>query len=94
MWLKLKKTQEFIPVNEQMTQKVYLDGSNGWCILQKDGKKYHISQEERDTLDQEIDRDAYWARRQVEDAAKQLNEEELKKIREILKKGKKEKDED
>lgn len=94
MWLNLKKTKEFIPVNEQMTQKVFLDGNNGWCILQKDGKKYHISQEERDALDQEIDRDAYWARRQVEDAAKQLNEEELKKIREILKKGKKEKDED
>ena len=92
MWLKLEKTQEFIPVNEQMTQKVYLDGQNGWCILQKDGKKYHITDKERDALDAEIDREAYWKRKQVEDAAKGLSEDELKKIRDMLKKKKKDDD--
>ena len=88
MWLKLEKTQEFIPVNEQMTEKVFLDGQKGWCILQKNGQKYHISDKEREKLDAEIDRDVYWKRKEIEDAAKSLSNEELKKVRKLIKEKK------
>lgn len=54
MWLNLKNTKEFIPVNENMTQKVFLDGQNGWCVIQKDGRRYHITDEERSLLDAEL----------------------------------------
>ena len=92
MWLKLEKTQEFIPVNEQMTQKVFLDGQKGWCILQKDGQRYHITDDERKNLDAEIDREVYWKRKEIEDAAKNLSEKELKQIRKMLDKKKEEED--
>lgn len=90
MWLKIEKTKEFIPVNEQSTEKVFLDGANGWCILQKNGRKYYIDKKQREALDEEIDREVYWARKRVEDSVKALSEDELKKVREMLKKKKEE----
>lgn len=84
MWLKLEKTKEFIPVNEQMTEKVFLDGAKGWCIKQKDGSKYHITEKERAALDAEIDRDAYWKRKEIENTTKDLDGNELKKVRKLI----------
>ena len=55
MWLKLDKTKEFIPVNENMTEKVFLDGQNGWAVKQRGGQVYHISDEQKNLLDNEID---------------------------------------
>lgn len=93
MWIKLEKTKEFIPVNEQMTEKVFLDGQKGWCVKQKDGSKYYLTDKEREALDQEIDREAYWRKKEIENAAKQLSEDELRSVRKMLDKKKKEEDE-
>ncbi len=90
MWLKLEQTKEFIPVNEQMTEKVFWDGEKGWCVLQKNGKRYHLTQEQRDALDAEIDREVYWKRKELEDAAKGLSEMETKQVKALLKKLSKE----
>ena len=54
MWIFLDRTQEYIPVNEMQTEKVFLDGDKGWCIKQKDGGKYYISDEQKKSLAEEM----------------------------------------
>lgn len=54
MWIFLEKTQEYIPVNEMQTEKVYLDGEKGWCVKQTNGSKYHISDEQKKSLTEEF----------------------------------------
>ena len=90
MWFKFENTKEFIPVNEMMTEKVFLDGEKGWCVLQKNGKRYHLTEKQREELDREIDSENYWKRKQLEDAAKGLSEEEIKSVKKLLKKNKRE----
>lgn len=54
MWLFLEKTQEYIPVNEMQTEKVFLDGENGWCVKQKGGGRYYISDEQKKSLTEDM----------------------------------------
>ena len=54
MWIKNERTQEYYPVNEQKTKKVFLDGANGWCVLQDDGTKIYISDEQKKALEPEL----------------------------------------
>ena len=55
MWIKNNKTQEYIPVNEHQTKKVFLDGQNGWCVLQNSGERIHISEDQLQALQKELD---------------------------------------
>ena len=54
MWIFLDRTQEYIPVNEMQTEKVFLDGEKGWCVKQKNGGKYYISDEQKKSLTEEM----------------------------------------
>ena len=54
MWIFLDRTQEYIPVNEMQTEKVFLDGEKGWCVKQKNGGKYYISDEQKNKLTEEM----------------------------------------
>ena len=95
MWLQIKETQEWIPFDSEHTSKVYLDGQKGWAIKQKDGSVYHVTKEQYENkMLRELDTDAYWKKRQIEDATRGLDADELKAIRKMLeKKHKKEEEE-
>lgn len=95
MWINIKDTQEWIPFDQEHTEKLFLDGEKGWAIKQKDGKVYHISKEqyEKKVL-REIDPDAYWKIRNIEDVTKGLTEEEITQVKKILKSLRKKKEED
>lgn len=94
MWLQIKETQEWIPFDAEHTSKVYFDGQKGWAIKQKDGSVYHVSKEQYENkMLRELDSDAYWKKRQIEDATRGLDADELKAVRKMLeKKHKKEED--
>lgn len=83
MWIELKETREFVPVNEQQTEKVFFDGNKGWAIKQKDGKTYHITEEQRLELDKEINPQEYWKRKEE---SNNLSDTETKRIRKLLEK--------
>lgn len=90
MWVNIKETQEWIPFDAEHTAKVFLDGEKGWAIKQKDGQVYHVSKEQYEQkMLRELDNDAYWKKKQIEDATRGLDADELKEIRKMLGKGKK-----
>lgn len=95
MWLEIKETKEWIPFDAEHTSKVYFDGQKGWAIKQKDGSVYHVSKEQyEDKMLRELDSDAYWKKRQIEDATRGLDADELKAVRKMLEKKSPKKDED
>ena len=98
MWLQDKKKKEYVPFDAEHTDKVFWDGEKGWAIKQKDGSVYHVDQEQYEKkMLRELDPDAYWKLRQIEDAAKGLSDEETAQVKKILKeikKGKKKEEDD
>jgi len=94
MWIYIEQTKEYIPFDAEHTAKVYLDGNKGWAIKQKDGTVYHVTKEQyEEKMLRELDSDAYWKKRQIEDATRGLDADELKQVRKLLeKKHKKEED--
>ena len=86
MWIENKKKKEWIPFDTEHTDKVFWDGEKGWAIKQKDGTVCHIDQEqyEKKVL-RELDSDAYWKMKQIEDASQDLSKEEKAKLRKFLK---------
>ena len=95
MWLQIKETQEWIPFDSEHTQKVYFDGQKGWAVKQKDGSVYHVSKEQYENkMLRELDSDAYWKKRQIEDATRGLDADELKAVRKMLEKKHKKEEED
>lgn len=54
MWIFIQNTQEYIPVNERLTKKVFRDAQRGWCVLQNSGEKYYISEEQKKDLENEF----------------------------------------
>ena len=95
MWLFIEQTKEYIPFDAEHTSKVYFDGQKGWAIKQKDGSVYHVSKEQyEDKMLRELDSDAYWKKRQIEDATRGLDADELKAVRKMLEKKSPKKDED
>ena len=95
MWLFREKTQEWIPFDAEHTSKVYFDGQKGWAVKQKDGSVYHVSKEQYENkMLRELDSDAYWKKRQIEDATRGLDADELKAIRKMLEKKHKKGEED
>ena len=98
MWIQDKEKKEWIPFDTEHTSKVFWDGEKGWAIKQKDSSVYHVTNEqyERQML-RELDSEAYWKLRQIEDAAKGLSDIETAQVKSLLKaieKGKKKKEED
>ena len=95
MWLQIQKTGEWIPFDSEHTLKVFKDGDKGWAIKQKDGQVYHVTQEQYENkMLRELDSDAYWKKKQIEDATRGLDSEELKQIRKMLEKKKPKKEEE
>ena len=95
MWLFVEQTKEYIPFDENHTEKVFLDGEKGWAVKQKDGKVYHFSKEQYEKkLLRELDSEAYWKIRNIEDAAKGLTQEEVKLVKKMLKQKHKEEEDD
>lgn len=98
MWLEIKQSKEWVPFDTEHTDKVFYDGEKGWAVKQKDGKVYHVTQEQYEKkLLRELDSEAYWKIRQVEDAAQGLTEDDIKRIKKMLKgieKKREKKDED
>ena len=95
MWINIKETQEWIPFDPEHTAKVFLDGKKGWAVKQKDGSVYHVTQEQYEQkMLRELDNDAYWRARQIKDAARDLDEDELKAVRKLLEKKKKKDEEE
>lgn len=96
MWLQIKETQEWIPFDSEHTSKVFLDGKKGWAIKQKDGSVYHVTKEQYEQkMLRELDSDAWWKARQIQDATRDLDADELAAVRKMLeKKGKKKKDDE
>lgn len=94
MWVYVKETKEYIPFNEEKTDKVFYDGEKGWAIKQKDGKVYHVPQETYDKMLRELDSDAYWKMKQIEEAAQGLSEEETTQVKKLLKALRKKKNKD
>ena len=79
MWIFLDRTQEYIPVNEMQTDKVFLDGEKGWCVKQKDGNKYYISDEQKKSLVEEMMRKHHekpQGKKDFKERIKKLMEEE------------------
>lgn len=95
MWLLIKDTQEWIPFDENHTEKVFLDGEKGWAVKQKDGKVYHFSKEQYEKkILRELDSEAYWKIRQIEDATQGLTQDEVQLVKKMLKKSQKKNEED
>lgn len=95
MWLFIEKIREWIPFDAEHTSKVYFDGQKGWAIKQKDGSVYHVSKEQYENkMLRELDSDAYWKKRQIEDATRGLDADELKAVRKMLEKKHKKEEED
>ena len=95
MWLHIKETQEWVPFDTDHTDKVFLDGEKGWAVKQKDGKVYHVTKEQYEKkLLRELDSEAYWKLRQIEDAAQGLTEDDIKQVKKLLKKKHKKDEED
>ena len=95
MWVHDKQKKEYVPFDSEHTDKVFWDGEKGWALKQKDGTVYHVTQEQFDKqLLLELDSDAYWKLRQIEDATKGLTEDETAQVKKILKGLKKKKEED
>lgn len=86
MWIKDNEKQEYVPFDTEHTAKVFLDGQKGWAVKQKDGSVIHVTKEqfEKQML-RELDPDAYWKMRQIEDAAKGLSEAETAQVKKLLK---------
>lgn len=95
MWIEIKETKEWVPFDSEHTSKVYFDGDKGWAIKQKDGQVYHVSKEQYENkMLRELDSEAFWKKKQIEDATRGLDADELKQVRKMLeKKHKKEEDE-
>ena len=92
MWIEVKSKKEWIPFNSEHTDKVFWDGEKGWAIKQKDGTVYHVDQEQYEKkMLRELDSDAYWKMRNIEDAARGLTDEETAQVKKILKEIKKSK---
>lgn len=90
MWLEIRETKEWIPFDAEHTAKVFLDGEKGWAVKQKDGQVYHVSKEQYEQkMLRELDSETFWKKKQIEDATRSLNADELKAIRKMLEKGKK-----
>ena len=86
MWIKDNEKQEYVPFDAEHTAKVFLDGQKGWAVKQKDGSVIHVTKEQFDKqMLRELDPDAYWKMRQIEDAAKGLSEAETAKLKKLLK---------
>lgn len=95
MWIEIKETKEWIPFDVEHTAKVFFDGDKGWAIKQKDGSIYHVTKEQYEQkMLRELDSDAFWKMRQIEDAAKGLSQEEVTQVKKILKGLGKKKEED
>jgi len=92
MWIKDNEKQEYVPFDAEHTAKVFLDGQKGWAVKQKDGSVIHVTKEQYEKqMLRELDPDAYWKMRQIEDAAKGLSEAETAQVKKILKGLKKDK---
>lgn len=95
MWLQIKETQEWIPFDAEHTQKVFKDGQKGWAVKQKDGTVYHVTDEQYEhKMLRELDSDSWWKKRQIEDATRELDPDELKAVRKMLEKKHKKEEED
>lgn len=94
MWIEIKETKEWIPFDTEHTAKVFFDGKKGWAIKQKDGKLYHVPDDIYEgKMLRELDSDAYWKKRQIEDMGSNLTADNIKDIKELLTKLKKKKEE-
>ncbi len=86
MWIKDTQKQEYVPFDTEHTSKVFLDGEKGWAVKQKDGSVIHVTKEQYEKqLLRELDPDAYWKIRNIEDVAKGLTDEETAKVKKLLK---------
>ena len=95
MWVFDKTKKEYVPFDAEHTEKVFWDGEKGWAVKQKNGIVIHVTEEVfNKQLLRELDSDAYWKMRQIEDAARGLSEAETAQVKKILKSLKKEKKEE
>lgn len=95
MWIEVKNKKEWIPFDTEHTDKVFWDGEKGWALKQKDGTVYHVDKEQYEKkMLRELDSDAFWKLRQIEEAAQGLSKEETAQVKKFLKQIKKKKDEE